>query len=75
MQFMNRERERERERESFGLNAMCMSLTARSMMSLLERRVAVMVDEFIGLNEFGIYSVTCFLYMYMKQKKNKLLIL
>ena len=44
-------------------------------MSLLERRVAVMVDEFIGLNEFGIYSVTCFLYMYMKAKKNKLLIM
>ena len=40
-------------------------------MSLLERRVAVMVDEFIGLNEFGIYSVTCFIYIYIYESEKK----
>ena len=47
---------------------MCKALTARSIMSLLERRVAVMVDEFIGLNEFGIFWVTWFWYMKAKIK-------
>ena len=49
-----RERERERERE-FGLNAMCKASGAWGIIDLLENGVAVMVDEFIGLNEFGIF--------------------
>ena len=48
------QRERERERE-FGLNAMCKASGAWGIIGLLENGVAVMVDEFIGLNEFGIF--------------------